>query len=84
VLEKECRAIGVEAAALVVPADSARGNPARTILREADRLRPAWVVVGSHGHGALYDLLLGSVSTAMVRKSACPVVVVPAHPPSRP
>jgi nucleotide-binding universal stress UspA family protein len=80
VLETECRAIGVETTSLILPARTPARTPVRTILREADRLRPAWVVVGSHGHGALYELLLGSVSTAIVRRSACPVVVVPARP----
>jgi len=39
--------------------------------READLL-----VVGSHGHGALKDALLGSVSEHCVHHAACPVVVI--------
>ena len=34
------------------------------------------VVVGSHGHGALASAILGSVATACVHHSACPVVVI--------
>ena len=34
------------------------------------------IVVGSHGHGALYHLLLGSVSEGIIRKTTCPVLVV--------
>jgi nucleotide-binding universal stress UspA family protein len=35
------------------------------------------VVVGSHGHGALYNLLVGSVAEGVIRHSTVPVVVVP-------
>ncbi|MFQ6170514.1 universal stress protein [Oryzobacter sp. R7] len=34
------------------------------------------VVVGSHGHTVLGGLLLGSVSQGLLRRAACPVVVV--------
>jgi len=35
------------------------------------------VVLGSRGHGPLRRVLLGSVSTHLVRHSACPLLVVP-------
>ncbi len=35
------------------------------------------VVVGTHGRGPLRAMLLGSVSQAVIRHSACPVVVMP-------
>jgi nucleotide-binding universal stress UspA family protein len=38
-------------------------------------------VVGSHGHGAAYDLLVGSISAGIIRKAEVPVVVVPAEKP---
>ncbi|MFZ0667357.1 MAG: universal stress protein [Acidimicrobiales bacterium] len=34
------------------------------------------LVVGLHGHSAVHDLLLGSVSLHCVSRSVCPVVVV--------
>ena len=36
----------------------------------------AMIVVGSHGHGALVDVLLGSVSGYLVHHSPCPVLVI--------
>lgn len=36
------------------------------------------LVLGSHGHGQLFQAALGSVSQHCVRHAACPVVVLPA------
>ena len=35
------------------------------------------VIVGSRGYGPLRSVLLGSVSAKLVRRAACPVMVVP-------
>ena len=53
------------------------GPTVETIIAEADRIDAATIVVGSHGHGALRKLLLGSVSQGVVRHSKRPVVIVP-------
>ena len=37
-----------------------------------------FVVLGSHGHGVIASLLLGSVAEGMVRKAGVPTLVVPA------
>ncbi len=36
------------------------------------------LVLGSHGHGRIFESLLGSVSTHCVRHVRCPVVIIPA------
>jgi nucleotide-binding universal stress UspA family protein len=36
----------------------------------------AMIVVGSHGHGALADVLMGSVGSYVVHHSPCPVLVI--------
>lgn len=53
------------------------GPAAAAILGRARALPADLVVMGSHGHTALYDLLLGSTSHAVVKNSPCPVVIVP-------
>jgi len=35
------------------------------------------LVLGSHGHGALYHLFSGSVVTAVLQKATRPVMVIP-------
>ncbi|MGM0444143.1 MAG: universal stress protein [Fibrobacterota bacterium] len=56
------------------------GDPAEEVLDYAEKTNPDWIVVGSHGHGALYHLVLGSVSEKVVDKAACPVLVVKIPP----
>ncbi len=70
----ELRAAGHDVEALLV-----QGPSIEKIVEEARRLHAAMIVIGSHGHGALYDLLLGSVSEGVVRAAPCPVLVVPAR-----
>lgn len=53
------------------------GPTATTVLEEAERLGAAYVVAGSHGHGSLHNLLLGSISEELVRHADLPVVLVP-------
>lgn len=68
---------GLQATALVV-----QGYPVEKIVQEAERLAAGLIVMGSHGHGALHHLLVGSVTEGVLRKARCPVVVVPARVPA--
>jgi universal stress protein A len=53
------------------------GAAVRAIREAAAELSPAYVVLGSHGHGAVYELLVGSTAQGVLKDSPCPVVVVP-------
>jgi nucleotide-binding universal stress UspA family protein len=53
------------------------GHTAEEILRLAADVRAELVMVGSHGHGGLHHLLVGSVTEDLLRRSTVPVVVVP-------
>lgn len=48
------------------------------ILEQAERLEADYVVMGSHGHGAFYDLLVGSTTMRVLKGAKCRVVIVPA------
>lgn len=69
----------LEAEGLKVTSLLIQGYTVEKILQEIDRLKIDLVVMGSHGHGALYHLLLGSVSEGVLRKSPVPVLVVPSR-----
>ena len=49
----------------------------REILAAAHTLMSDLLVIGSHGRSGVERLLLGSVTEKVVRKSPCPVMVVP-------
>lgn len=66
------RSAGIEATGLLV-----QGPTVDTTLAEARKLGAELIVVGSHGRGALYDVLVGSYSQGILRKSPVPVLVVP-------
>jgi len=56
-----------------------QGSAVEVILDEASKLNIDLIVVGSHGHGAVYHLMVGSVSEGVLHRSSCPVLVVPTH-----
>ena len=53
------------------------GVPVANILEQARRLEADYIVMGSHGHSALYGLLAGSTASGVLKKAGCPVVIVP-------
>ncbi|HVW22136.1 MAG TPA: universal stress protein [Opitutaceae bacterium] len=54
------------------------GVPALEICRRARETGAHFIVIGSHGHGALYELLIGSTTQGVLRHASCPVLVIPA------
>ncbi len=73
---QQARAGGVTAHALLV-----RGGPVEAILAEAVKLNADMIVVGSHGHTALYRALMGSVSQGVLRDTPVPLLVIPIREP---
>ena len=53
------------------------GDAAEQIARHAKKEKADLIVTGSHGHGALARLALGSVATKLVAISKVPVLIVP-------
>lgn len=68
------RKAGLDATALLV-----HGTTVETILKVASELDVDMIVVGSHGRGAMHQLLVGSVSEGVLHKSRYPILVVPTH-----
>ena len=66
---------GIQASARMV-----MGSFIETIIEQADRCLADMIILGSHGHGALFRMVLGSVSEGVVRHSTCPVLVIPIKP----
>ena len=73
-IAKRLRKAGLDTTALLV-----HGATVETILKEASELDVDMIVVGSHGRGAMYQLLVGSVSEGILHNSRCPILVVPTH-----
>ena len=53
------------------------GDPTRELLKLTEEMKPDLIVTGSHGHNFLTRLLLGSVSTTLLRRAHCSVLVAP-------
>jgi nucleotide-binding universal stress UspA family protein len=53
------------------------GAVAEEILNEADAVSADLIVIGTHGHGAMYNLLVGSVTKGVLKHSTRPVLLVP-------
>lgn len=62
----------IECTALLV-----QGMMVESILKEADKIDAEMIIAGSHGHGAVYDILVGSVSAGIIKHTKIPVLVVP-------
>lgn len=56
------------------------GSPLHALLDHVKQSGADFVVLGSHGHGKIASLLLGSIAEGMVRRAAVPTLIVPAPP----
>ena len=68
------RDAGIDAHALLI-----QGPTVDALLAQADEVGAELIVMGSHGHGALRRVFVGSVSQGVLKRAACPVLIVP-HP----
>lgn len=68
----------LESEQLEVDTVQLNGAPIRAIVDQANKCDADYIVMGSHGHTALYDLLVGSTTHGVLMRATCPVVIVPA------
>ena len=52
------------------------GHPSKVIATEAEKGRYDLVLMGSHGHGELVNVVLGSVATQVLASCRTPVLLV--------
>jgi nucleotide-binding universal stress UspA family protein len=74
-LARSARAFGPTPISQRIVERDGRGVGARICALAADE-DVAVIVIGSHGHRAIVDVLLGSVGNYVLRHSPCPVLVV--------
>lgn len=56
------------------------GEPAKELIGHAQRVGADLIATGSHGHGFISRLIVGSVTTKLLRTATCSVLVIPADP----
>jgi nucleotide-binding universal stress UspA family protein len=63
-----------------IPAETVQlnGAPVPHIIEQAKKFSADYIVMGSHGHTAFYDLLVGSTTHGVLMRATCPVVIIPA------
>lgn len=80
-LEKQCRADLEEAKSVIpeeVPVETLFevGSPGPVLLQMADDMKADLIVMGSRGLGPLKGIFMGSVSSYLVSRAKCPVLIV--------
>ena len=68
------RKSGIDTTALFV-----QGSTVDVICQESNKFEIDMIIVGSHGHGEVYNLVFGSISEGVLYRSSCPVMVIPTH-----
>ncbi len=73
---EEAKADGLAEAAVTDEVLIKPGTPAEVIVDTAQELNCDLIVMGTHGHSALADVLIGSTAKWVVRNSPIPVLVI--------
>jgi nucleotide-binding universal stress UspA family protein len=58
------------------------GVVAEEILNQANTINADLIVMGTHGHGAMYDFLVGCTTKGVLKHARRPVLLVPGRKPS--
>lgn len=59
------------------------GTVVEEVLQTATEISADLIVMGSHGHGSVYNLLVGSVTEGILKAGERPVLLVPAPVPEK-
>lgn len=69
---EEMRAAGVDTTALLI-----QGPTAESILKEAADVEAELIIMGTHGRSAVFEIVVGGISHAVLRNTTIPVLLVP-------
>ena len=58
------------------------GSVADEILDQANAVEADLIVMGTHGHGAMYNLLVGSATKGVLKHATRPLLLVPSPKPA--
>jgi nucleotide-binding universal stress UspA family protein len=67
----------LEGAGITTEVKVLQGPPSSLIVDEARTSGADFIIMGSHGHGKLYDLLVGSTASGVMKKAKCGVILLP-------
>ncbi len=83
--KSQCSALGeqLQRNGLQAIAHEREGDVVEEILKTAAEISAHLIVMGSHGHGSVYNLLVGSVTEGVLQAAGRPVLLVPAPPPGK-
>lgn len=79
--ERQLEALATELGRRGIPVKSIQvtGTAVAEIATQAAACEADYIVMGSHGHTAFYDLLVGSTTHGVLNRASCPVVIVPSE-----
>lgn len=66
------RTAGIDCKALMV-----QGSTVDMLLKEVDKLSSDMIIMGTHGKSVISQVLLGSISEDLIRKSSIPILLIP-------
>jgi len=76
--ERKLEEIAAQSSLKSIQTKVLQGHPLHRILEYAKEVDSDMLVLGSHGHGFLGSLLLGSVAEGCIRKAEIPALIIPA------
>lgn len=66
------------AAGVDVTAEQLEDPNVEKVMQLSQQLHADLIIVGSHHHSSLYQLLMGTYTSDVLQRASCPVLVVPA------
>lgn len=54
-----------------------QGSTVETVLKEAEKLKADMLIVGTHKHSFLYNLLQESVALELLKRASLPILAIP-------